>query len=294
MILNRNSQYDKGFVIVASMHSFYKNSALTLIDSLDEYYPDCKIFVVTHKEWADEFKHLDQVVDVVSDDMPNSVRAKLWALRHSPFEKSCYLDADMEICDEQISDVWDLLDDDHDVAFGVINPPNGNSTAIYNPEYEARIRDNNVEKHLRYHGGFFVWNNTEAANKAMWMWWDQYVAINCNKDWWETTGNELDIARINIAWDQFTWWWIMKYDIPELKMQEIGDEAHETFKWNANEYLNDKFINRDDIIIKHSIINRDEMSKTEALIKRDELDSFKREAGGRDANIDNFIAGDDK
>ena len=36
------------------------------------------------------------------------------------------------------------------------------------------------------------------------------------------------------------------------------------------------------------------MSKTEALIKRDELDSFKREAGGRDANIDNFIAGDDK
>lgn len=264
-------KHKEGFLLVASMHPYYKNSAIQCIESLEDYFDDPKVMVACHPEWVEDFERLDSVVKVVSDDFPISVRSKLWALQHTPFEKTCYLDADMEIVDEEINRVFDLLDDNHDCAFTVIDPNTGATTAIYTEEGEAQIRDNAKEKHLRYHGGFFLWwNNDKHPNgqKAMNLWWPEYLNINCNDKFWK---EHPEIYFKNRAWDQFTFWWIHQKLIPDLKIQEVeNNNKHEMLRWNWNHYMDERSHGGLNPIIKHHPMNRALLNKVPGLHKEDE------------------------
>jgi hypothetical protein len=263
--------HKEGFLLVASMHSHYKNSAIQCIESLEDYYDDPKVVVACHPEWVEDFERLDSVIKVVSDDFPISTRSKLWALQHTVFEKTCYLDADMEVVDEEIGRVFNLLDDDHDCAFTVIDPHTGSSTAIYAEDGERDIRDNNKEKHLRYHGGFFLWWNNDKhpnAAKAINEWWPQYLKINCNPKFWD---EHPEIYFKNKAWDQFTWWWIHTNIVPDLKIQEVEDNnKFDMVRWNWNHYMDERSHGNLSPIIKHHPINRSLMRQTEGLYKEDE------------------------
>lgn len=265
-------KHKEGFLVVASMHQFYKNSAIQLIESLEDYYPEGKVMVACHEEWREEFEQLDNVVHVLTEGFPISIRSKLWALRHTIFEKTCYLDADMEIKSEEVSRVWDLLDDDHDCAFTVINPRTGSSTAIYAVDGEKQIRDNNIEKHLRYHGGFFLWWHNDKhplAVQAMKEWFDQYLLINCNKDFWK---EHPEIYFKNSAWDQFTWWWIDQKILPNLKIQEVeGEVSPKMYRWNFNHYMDQETHGGLNPIIQHHPVNRGILGQTPGLYKEDEF-----------------------
>lgn len=221
----------KGIVIVASVKEVFKRLALNLIDSLDDYAPDIPIFVSTIPEWADEFKDYDNVVEIRSDG-PNNIRNKLWALQHSPFDISCYMDADMEAKSERVNEVFDLLDDDHDFAFTNIYAQTGASTMLYQEDYEKdpEWRDNDGVRHLRHHGGFFLWNkNKPNAALAAKRWWELWQEINENDEWWD---NHPEFYRGNQSWDQFSWWWLCNKDIPDLKVQEIEDDTYYQYQWN--------------------------------------------------------------
>ena len=263
--------HKEGFLLVASMHPYYKNSAIQCIESLEDYYDDPKVMVACHPEWVEDFERLDSVVKIVSDDFPISVRSKLWALQHTPFEKTCYLDADMEIVDEEIERVFELLDDDHDCAFTVIDPMTGSSTAIYTEDGDNQIRDNFKEKHLRYHGGFFLWWNNDKhpnAQKAMNLWWTEYLNINCNDKFW---AEHPEIYFKNRAWDQFTWWWIHQKLIPDLKIQEVeNNDKFKMVRWNWNHYMDERSHGGLNPIIKHHPINRGLLSKVPGLHLEDE------------------------
>lgn len=263
--------HKEGFLLVASMHPHYKNSAIQCIESLEDFYDDPKVMVACHPEWVEDFERLDSVIKIVSEDFPISVRSKLWALQHTPFEKTCYLDADMEVVDEEIERVFDLLDDDHDCAFTVIDPKTGSSTAIYREDGENEIRDNFVEKHLRYHGGFFLWWNNDKhpnAQKAMNLWWPEYLNINANPNFWQ---EHPEIYFKNRAWDQFTWWWIHQKLVPDLKIQEVeNNNKFEMLRWNWNHYMTDSSHGGLDPIIKHHPINRAGLAQTPGLYLEDE------------------------
>tara|TARA_R110000822_G_scaffold3972_4_gene16976 strand:- start:1664 stop:2512 length:849 start_codon:yes stop_codon:yes gene_type:complete len=277
MTIVQSKEYEKGFVIVATLHPWYKNNALILLDSLDEYYPDCKVLIATHKEWADDFKEYDQVVNILTEDdgLPHSTRAKLWALRHSPFEKTCYLDADMEIVDPEIQDVWKLLDDEHDLAFCKITTRVGASTAIYAEDGNAGIRDDDPEKNFIWHGGFFLWHNNELANTAMYNWWDRYKEINCSEQWWK---DHPEYWPGNQSWDQFTLWYILKHDTPGIKVSavEFGQA-----KWNWNMYLNAEEEAGCTPVILHHPLDRYSMEKALPYLYRDTENEFsvKRDKG---------------
>ena len=124
--------HKEGFLLVASMHSHYKNSAIQCIESLEDYYDDPKVVVACHPEWVEDFERLDSVIKVVSDDFPISTRSKLWALQHTVFEKTCYLDADMEVVDEEIGRVFNLLDSKPSIS----NLPNATKPVFKHPRIE--------------------------------------------------------------------------------------------------------------------------------------------------------------
>ena len=263
--------YDEGFLIVATCHAFYKNTALTLIDSLEEYYPECKIMVSTLPEWEEEFREFDSVVEVRTDG-PDERRAKLWALQRTVFKKTCYLDADMEVVHDDIRKVWDLLDEDHDCAFTVIYAPAGASTAIYVEEGARKIRDNKIDKHLRYHGGFFLWwHDAEHPNAiaAMQLWWSQWNEINQNSEWWV---KHPEIYGPNRSWDQFTWWWIKKNIIPDLRIQEVeGEEGSKMYRWNwCSGYMGTHRKDPDyPPVILHKVVNRSIMNSYKDMLTGD-------------------------
>ena len=241
---------DKGFIICVTVKPVFVTLAHNLLDSIDEYYPDAKVMVSTLPQWEDEFKIYDQVVEIRTDG-PNNIRNKLWALQHTPFDKTCYLDADMEFKSERVKEVWDLLDDDHDVAFTQICAQTGSTTAIYREEGEREIRDNNVEKHLRNHGGFFLWHKHKPnAVKAMKRWWELWQEINENDRWWD---EHPEYFRSNQSWDQFSWWWLTQKEMPELKIQEIENDTAYQYQWNMNPHVF-KYVDKPDdweLIIDH-------------------------------------------
>ena len=109
---------------------------------------------------------------------------------------------------------------------------------VSNAELTKWVRDNNIERHLRYHGGFFLYHNNDTALKAVSMWWDKWQEINENPKWWD---NHPEYYRPNKNWDQFTWWYIITKLMPELKIQEIENNTHYQYQWNMNSFIS-KFV----------------------------------------------------
>ena len=46
--MTNQKTYKEGFLLVASMHAHYKNSAIMCIESLEDYYDDPKVMVACH------------------------------------------------------------------------------------------------------------------------------------------------------------------------------------------------------------------------------------------------------
>ena len=81
---------DNGFVIVASMFEAFYKAAIELAESIKLFYPEAHITVFTsHEEWIKptDWNHADWIVHW---EVPNHIRAKLWALSQTPY-KGCLL-----------------------------------------------------------------------------------------------------------------------------------------------------------------------------------------------------------
>ena len=78
-----------GFIIVASQFYEYYEAAHLLIDSIFDYMPDANIALFAHDEWTNNDSRCDNLY--MTHDVPSHVRAKLWALSKTPFDKTIYL-----------------------------------------------------------------------------------------------------------------------------------------------------------------------------------------------------------
>ena len=122
---------DNGFVIVASMFEAFYKAAIELAESIKLFYPEAHITVFTsHEEWIKptDWNHADWIVHW---EVPNEIRAKLWALSQTPYKgKTVYFDADMVCESEEIENIFDQLPDDLDLIFTKIRPYNAKVTKL--------------------------------------------------------------------------------------------------------------------------------------------------------------------
>jgi hypothetical protein len=195
-----------GFIIVASQFYEYYEAAHMLIDSLLDYMPEANIALFAHDQWTKDDPRCEDLYMV--HDCPNRVRAKLWALDKTPFDKTVYLDADTFVEHE---DVCKMFDFDSDLVFTNIRPYAGKIAKFVGGE-------------MVLHGGVFGYKSTPRIFEFMKEWDELYIKQH-NRKWWP---KGIMPREKLMAWDQFTLWWLTNNDYKDLDISIYEDDA----RWN--------------------------------------------------------------
>ena len=213
------SEPSKGYVVVASRRSFFYVSALNLIESIRDFYPEAKVCLVTEEKFLDGRESIADEI-VLCDDHR---RAKLWGMAKSPWDLSFYIDADTEVEHEDIEHVFDELGD-YDVMF----------TGL--PEERSYCY-----AELKFPGGQFKLcgavclydMRNPLVHEFMNDWYDLTVKQYAGT-WWPTkpdgTWDEHTYPRTLARWDQFSLWWLVNKE-PKYQNLKVGifeDDA----RWN--------------------------------------------------------------
>lgn len=213
------SEPSKGYVVVASRRSFFYVSALNLIESIRDFYPEAKVCLVTEEKFLDGRESIADEI-VLCDDHR---RAKLWGMAKSPWDLSFYIDADTEVEHEDIEHVFDELGD-YNVMF----------TGL--PEERSYCY-----AELKFPGGQFELcgavclydMRNPLVREFMNDWYDLTVRQYAGT-WWPTksdgTWDDHTYPRSLSRWDQFSLWWLVNKE-PKYQNLKVGifeDDA----RWN--------------------------------------------------------------
>jgi hypothetical protein len=226
---------NNGFLVVASKDYRYYAWGVNLLEQIKDYYPEAKTCFVVEERFCDGREEVADHV-VYCDD---HYRAKLWGMSQSPFDKTFYIDADMECLHEDIATVFDELGD-NDMVFNIL---------------EEKNHDIFVESH--WPGGTFVLCGavclyTKEMLPFMKDWFELYDK-QMNDEWWPTDENgdwdqETHPRRLK-HWDQFTLWWLVNKE-EKYKDLKIG-EFKENDRWNYWSLQHRKEPMPDDVILYH-------------------------------------------
>ena len=225
------SDLQNGFLIVASCWPQYVQSAKIAGASIKDYYPDAHVTLFVPKHLYD--RELDDIFDiVVTDEVPDHTRTKLWALSRTPYKNlTVYVDADMECVHEDIQTVWDQIPTDTDVLITKIRPYNGKIAKWDNGE-------------MIYHGGFFMYRNNPHTIELMEKWWVDYEKQKSEPWPWGS------VHPISLRpWDQFTLWKLLNIDKMPVKVGIFNDDA----RWN---FVNGYYLteNKQPVIFYHHTV----------------------------------------
>lgn len=200
-----------GFLIVASITEEYVKSANYCADSIRDNYPDAHITLFVPNQ-------LKQYVDytaydiVISDGVPNHVRTKMYALSRTPYSNlTVYVDADMECMHEDVSTIWNEIEEHQDMLITKIRPYNGKISKWKNGEFTM-------------HGGFFMYRNKPNVIEFMRRWYEDYVKQRAEP--WPYDEDEYPKALE--PWDQFTLWKLINLDKMPITVDFFKDDA----RWN--------------------------------------------------------------
>lgn len=222
-----------GFIIVASIQHVYLQSALMAAESIIDYFPDAKITLFTHAEWVDG--SFDETIfdQIITEDFPQSRRAKLWALSKSPYDRTMYVDADAQIVSEEISEAFNQLKESDHMVMGLVRP------------YAAAIAKFPAGE-LTLHCGMFTYRKSDVLYKLFDRWfelWEEQQIV------WEY--NPEQYPRILQNFDIFTFWRLLN---------EEGWDQHinigiweEDARWNFHGYREEELNGKEPIVYHNTI-----------------------------------------
>ena len=199
---------NNGYVYVATVNKAYYNAALRSATSLLDFYPEAKITLFTHDDWVDD-EAQDIFENIITENVPNHIRAKLWALSKSPYDVTLYLDSDTVIQHEDISKVFDFLGD-NDILF------------TRNRPYNAKITKLSETEEMIYHCGLFLYN-TATTKQLMDSWYEWYLEQRTPS--WDPTPYPEEVR----PWDTFTMWNLLENGNFDIK---VGEFPQPDARWN--------------------------------------------------------------
>jgi len=209
----------KGYLVVASKNAFFYKSAINLINSIKDYYPDAKCCLVTEERFLDGQE--DVADDLIFCD--DHSRAKMFGMARSPYDLTFYIDADCEVVHEDIEHVFDELGD-YDVMYTGLPPERRYCfVEVKFPAGEMKLC-----------GGVCLYDMSKPiVREFMQDWYDLTVEQYANRWWPKKEDGTEDLENYPESlkrWDQFSLWWLTEKEekYKDLKVGIFHDDA----RWN--------------------------------------------------------------
>jgi hypothetical protein len=226
-----------GYIYAATCNYKFYRSACYSAETLKENYPDANITLFTHKEWVDSSAKVFD--NVVTEDVPINERAKLWACARTPYEKTLYVDADTEILSPEIANVFDQLDDNHDMVMGEVR------------EYAHAIVSFPGGT-FKYHCGIYLYNNKPTTLNFMEEWWRMWIKQEdhrINHTW--DLDDKLFPKNKLAHWDTWGFWRLTELEgwNEKIKIKTFDNIA----KWNYHNYRVEELKGEDIVILHHTL-----------------------------------------
>ena len=227
----------KGFVIIASVKKGFYRYGKALAESVKDFWPDANITFFTHEEWVEpeDYTIFD---NIITEGIPRHIRAKLWALNKTPYDITCYLDADMMCQHEDIQNVFNELPDDLDIVF------------TKNRSYNAKLTKLAEGEEMTCHCGFFIYRKNEATMDLMGAWYTEYLKQ------WEPDYDMLHYPEDARKWDTFTMWRLLTYGEKSVKWGYIKEPDA---RWNFVNGYHYEELQDSEIVMYHHTIAKDKL-----------------------------------
>jgi len=210
---------NKGFLYVATVNKKFLAGAIYSAISLKDYYPEAHITLFTDKRWVTDDLY-DIFDNVVYEDVPDNIRAKLWALSKTPYKNTVYLDSDTEIQHEDIHLLFDQYKNNADIMITEIRPYSGKISSF-------------PGGNLTDHCGMFMYKKNKRTMAFMKEWYDLYLKQASGEWQWDTALYPEELR----PWDQWTYWWLQNKTDFKIKREFLDDDA----RWNfINTYREDE------------------------------------------------------
>jgi hypothetical protein len=213
-----NTVSEKGFVYVATHKPNYYEFALHSLNMLRDFWPDANVTLFANEALLDSrAKQFNKVYT----NIPIHIRAKMWCLSKTPYQKTVYIDADTAILNKDIRNIHDLLVD-HDLFF-TPNPV----WAVGSYSWATISVDG--KESTNYHGGVVGYNKNDLVCDFTDTWFLEYVKQRT--DPWPY--NEDEYSQVWQQFDMFTLWKILYNKLggfdrfQRLKINEVG------FRWGV-------------------------------------------------------------
>jgi len=221
----------KGYVTVATKRTQFLIGAQNLAESLLDHDEDANITLFTEQQFIDDpkcqqyFSSFEKVIATPS----NTNREKMWGMANSPYDLTFYLDADIEIVHDDISNVFDLLDG-HDMAYVNLTKEGARHFAEWN--WGPNLYDDGwtgVPDHLAHCGGVALYDmRNPLVKEFMYDWYELFLKQRVGQ--WDPIEFKY-IQKGNFRqWDQLTLWWLI-YHSPKYKSLK-WKFFDENYRWN--------------------------------------------------------------
>ena len=222
----------KGFVTVATPTIHFIIGAQNLAESILDYDEEARITLFTEQHFIDnpEMQKYFTPFEYVLPTPGDHKREKMYGMANSPYDLTFYMDADIQIDHEDITKVFDHLDDGSDMVYVNLTREGARHFAEWN--WGPNLYDNGfkgVPDHLAHCGGVALYDTRNPLVKEfMYDWYTLYLEQESRK--WNPP--EFDyIKRGNFRqWDQLTLWWLI-YHSPKYKSIK-WKFFDDNYRWN--------------------------------------------------------------
>ena len=222
-----------GYLYVASRDERYLKAAVQSAESLLDFHPKAKITLFTEERWDGTYdKSMFDNVFYCDDH----VRAKLWALSRTPYDKTMYIDCDTYIQHEDIKKVFTFLKD-NDIIF------------TRNRPYNAKITKLSDTEEMIYHCGIFVYRKTLHTQELFLDWFEGYK---------KQVSPGFDISPYPERarpWDTFTMWYLLNKTRHQQTIK-VGEFPSPDARWNFCMGQKPEELMGEEIVITHYTISR--------------------------------------
>lgn len=215
------SEATKGYLVVASNKLNFYQSAIFLIETIKDYYPEANVTLFTEEGFLDGRETVADNVRICG----SWIREKLTAMWKTPYDITFYMDADMQCVHEDIALVFDELDDNDMVFTGL-------------PEHRSELfngwRFEQGKSNFDLCGGVCLYDIRKPLVRDFLEEWDDLYRKQATGRWWplnhENEYDYLNYPEEFNRWDQFALWWLTTKDerYKDLKIKIFDDDL----RWN--------------------------------------------------------------